>query len=265
MVSNEDINKRLETVRRGFDPETGLEKLSEMERHLEWVDNACIIYFDYWPVKDLSITIKNMFEDANYRLEEGTPTNGIYGTGSALARLLVGYMALRYRFKIEIYSDNDNTFLKISRAIHNWSVIIFSGFVYGNALYNDTFKGIVDVLKYLQPNYDGYMVCQKCGGYYKLQPGELPEDFDVCQCGGELEYYSLSKPQIKPPKSNSLWNKIDSLIPTITLIILFVAGVMLVLWDNSSKVFYILPLTILAILIVSIYTIYHFIRSIIKN
>lgn len=34
----------------------------------------------------------------------------------------------------------------------------------------------------------GYLVCKNCGGYYKLQSGESPEDFDRCQCGGELEY-----------------------------------------------------------------------------
>jgi hypothetical protein len=33
------------------------------------------------------------------------------------------------------------------------------------------------------------MVCDKCGGYYKLQPGESPEDFtDKCECGGDLNY-----------------------------------------------------------------------------
>jgi|GEM_PF-3625857 len=62
MVSNEDISKRLEVIRRGLDPDNGLEKLSEMERPLEWVGNACIIDFDYWPVKDLSLTIKNMLK-----------------------------------------------------------------------------------------------------------------------------------------------------------------------------------------------------------
>ena len=36
--------------------------------------------------------------------------------------------------------------------------------------------------------YDGYLVCNKCGGYYKLQPGESPEDFEECQCGGKLRY-----------------------------------------------------------------------------
>lgn len=35
----------------------------------------------------------------------------------------------------------------------------------------------------------GYLECEKCGGYYKLQPGESPEDFsDKCQCGGKLKY-----------------------------------------------------------------------------
>ena len=34
-----------------------------------------------------------------------------------------------------------------------------------------------------------YLVCDKCGGYYQLQPGESPDDFrDVCECGGHLEY-----------------------------------------------------------------------------
>lgn len=37
----------------------------------------------------------------------------------------------------------------------------------------------------------GYLVCDKCGGYYKLQPGESPENFgDQCECGGKLNYYT---------------------------------------------------------------------------
>ncbi len=34
----------------------------------------------------------------------------------------------------------------------------------------------------------GYLNCKKCGGYYELQEGESPKDFDKCQCGGDLEY-----------------------------------------------------------------------------
>jgi hypothetical protein len=34
----------------------------------------------------------------------------------------------------------------------------------------------------------GYLECEKCGGYYELQPGESPKDFEKCQCGGDLKY-----------------------------------------------------------------------------
>ena len=34
----------------------------------------------------------------------------------------------------------------------------------------------------------GYLQCKKCGGYYELQEGESPDDYNVCHCGGELEY-----------------------------------------------------------------------------
>lgn len=35
----------------------------------------------------------------------------------------------------------------------------------------------------------GYLICDRCGGYYELQPGEKPEDFsNECECGGKLIY-----------------------------------------------------------------------------
>ena len=33
------------------------------------------------------------------------------------------------------------------------------------------------------------LVCNNCEGYYELQDGESPEDFDICQCGGTLKHY----------------------------------------------------------------------------
>ncbi len=50
------------------------------------------------------------------------------------------------------------------------------------------YKAIPERIKWLEKQ-DGYLVCQKCNGYYKLQPGESPEDFEECQCGGKLKYY----------------------------------------------------------------------------
>ncbi|CEL24006.1 zinc ribbon domain-containing protein [Methanobacterium formicicum] len=34
----------------------------------------------------------------------------------------------------------------------------------------------------------GYLICAKCGGYYELQDGESPADFESCECGGTLKY-----------------------------------------------------------------------------
>ncbi len=36
----------------------------------------------------------------------------------------------------------------------------------------------------------GYLVCEDCNGYYQLQQGESPSDFDFCECGGQLFYYA---------------------------------------------------------------------------
>ena len=37
----------------------------------------------------------------------------------------------------------------------------------------------------------GYLVCNKCNGYYKLQSDESPDDFsNECECGGKLNYYA---------------------------------------------------------------------------
>ena len=44
----------------------------------------------------------------------------------------------------------------------------------------------IDGYKIMEDN--GYLVCEKCGGYYKLGEDESPDDFSKCQCGGELEF-----------------------------------------------------------------------------
>lgn len=48
---------------------------------------------------------------------------------------------------------------------------------------------VADTKKNINNTDNGYLVCEKCNGYYKLQEGEFPEDFDLCQCGNKLRYY----------------------------------------------------------------------------
>ena len=36
---------------------------------------------------------------------------------------------------------------------------------------------------------NGYLICDKCNGYYELKQGEAPDDFsDECECGGKLKH-----------------------------------------------------------------------------
>jgi hypothetical protein len=48
----------------------------------------------------------------------------------------------------------------------------------------------------------GYLVCEKYGGYYELQKGESPANFDVCQCGGRLGYYDHIFDSLKEEKQS---------------------------------------------------------------
>lgn len=46
----------------------------------------------------------------------------------------------------------------------------------------------------------GYIVCEKCGGHYRLKEGETLGDFKICHCGGKLEY---AKKDFKPPNTEN--------------------------------------------------------------
>ncbi len=68
----------------------------------------------------------------------------------------------------------------------------------------------------------GYLVCEKCGGYYKLKPGESPNKFsDNCECGGKLKYVEnlntpgknmgKMKPTITCPQCGFKWEPEEEL------------------------------------------------------
>lgn len=58
------------------------------------------------------------------------------------------------------------------------------------------YKAIPERLQGIDGYHDknGYLVCQKCAGYYKLKKGESPDDFsDTCECGGKLLFKTSLK------------------------------------------------------------------------
>lgn len=60
----------------------------------------------------------------------------------------------------------------------------------------------------------GYLICDQCKGYYKLQTGEKPEEFtNKCNCGGKLRY-NQSIDVLTPPNDISNKNKICPICKT---------------------------------------------------
>ena len=55
-----------------------------------------------------------------------------------------------------------------------------------------------------------YIVCNECGGYYKLQEGESLEDFGTCQCGGTLRYTSSICEVFRPEESSDVRQNFES-------------------------------------------------------
>jgi len=77
----------------------------------------------------------------------------------------------------------------------------------------------------------GYLKCKECSGIYELQEGESPDDFDVCYCGGEIEYHlsrdELKKRQVNVPIDKKIAKKKSS--DRTILLIIIIAGVLILM------------------------------------
>ena len=74
-----------------------------------------------------------------------------------------------------------------------------------------------------------YLICRRCGGYYKLEWDESAQDFVSCECGGELVY---TENIIYRPSSN---NKRSLLILTLVMVIIVLgAGFLAAFIPNSG-------------------------------
>jgi hypothetical protein len=261
MVSNEDINKQLALKRKGQYTDVERDDLLETQHPFESVGDAYIFNFSPMTLDDLAVTIKNMFEIGGYKLEEGTPINGIYGIGNPILAILELQFIVkrRFTFKIEIYSDQGVTFLKISKQHSIIRLIIRRGYILWNMSYSIEFKRIINALKYLKPN-NGYMCCDKCGGYYKLEPGEFQENFDRCQCGGELKYYpSIDEPDTESNRSNS--SSLNKLLILSVLGLVTIYFITPLIFGNNSIGVYIVMILVLFLIISLLYTVYYFTRT----
>ncbi|HHY00385.1 MAG TPA: hypothetical protein GX531_03290 [Methanothermobacter sp.] len=78
-----------------------------------------------------------------------------------------------------------------------------------------------------------YLICQRCGGYYKLEEDESPDDFDTCSCGGALVYsYSLDQNPKRRSKKGFAWASF--FFAAVILVIAFVVFTMPDFGGNSE-------------------------------
>lgn len=52
-----------------------------------------------------------------------------------------------------------------------------------------------------------YLICESCNGYYELKEGESPDDFENCQCGGNLRYVDEIIVDETPPPGRKVIKK----------------------------------------------------------
>lgn len=81
-----------------------------------------------------------------------------------------------------------------------------------------------------------YLKCKSCGGCYELQPGELPGDFESCQCGGELELYD-DEGLKRGYKSVYSGKKSSKIHPVIKILIILVGGYLLFVYGGGLLIF----------------------------
>ncbi|MCD4774703.1 MAG: hypothetical protein K8S15_01465 [Candidatus Aegiribacteria sp.] len=72
-------------------------------------------------IDEIAHNIANIFLQEGYRLESGSPVNGVYSTGNSVCRILFGGFAKRYKFTINIYQNGPSTSLTISSGMTGMS------------------------------------------------------------------------------------------------------------------------------------------------
>ncbi len=91
----------------------------------------------------------------------------------------------------------------------------------------------------------GYLVCENCEGYYELQEGESLENFEECECGGNLKYVENlnSNPQPENTTKEGEKKKKGIIKHKTTSIILYIAisSVLLILLLANINLFFTIP------------------------
>lgn len=184
-----------ECKRENLDPEV---VLPIMEVPYEWTGTSFLFDFDTMPPETLAKYINYLFKHYGFHLNEGTILDGIYlnrGGNDSFPRSM-------YKYQVEIYSNDDKTYLKAQRVFKGLHMSL-NKLLYGGYYLDYGLNKLAGEIKYLKPSVTGYLICDKCGSYYGIKDGESPDDYDThCECGGTLKYIH----NIEQPDSERVFN-----------------------------------------------------------
>jgi hypothetical protein len=95
--------------------------------------------------KEVSEAVYNMFVQEQYKLEEGTKIDGIYGIGSAAGRFLGGGFVTRNKFSIKLFTTPEGgTLIHFEKAMTG-----MGGGIIGMAKINNEYNRILSLLQNL--------------------------------------------------------------------------------------------------------------------
>ena len=87
---------------------------------VQHTSKGVVIHFQQVDANALAQDVSSFFSVHLYRLESGTPLNGVWGAGSAVRRLLFGGFAKRNKFRITFQQNGDFQALAFDKAMTGW-------------------------------------------------------------------------------------------------------------------------------------------------
>ena len=93
-------------------------------------------------VNELTGKVASFFQKEGYKLEQGTPQNGVYGTGNAVARFFFGAFVKRSKFIVNINQQGDQVRLAIRKGMTG-----FSGGLIGSSSMGNEYNRIIHNIK----------------------------------------------------------------------------------------------------------------------
>ncbi len=67
--------------------------------------------------ESVASSVAEFFGKEQYKLEEGTPDDGIYGIGSSALRAILGGLVKRNKFKVTIQEESGNVRMSLDKAM----------------------------------------------------------------------------------------------------------------------------------------------------